>query len=51
MSSHCGALETNPTSIHKNVGLIPVLAQWVGHVSCGVGCRHGSDPGVAMAVV
>ena len=28
-SSHCGAVETNPTSIHEDVGLIPGLVQWV----------------------
>ena len=29
-SSHCGIGETNPTSIHEVVGLIPGLAQCVG---------------------
>ena len=33
---------TNPTRNHEVAGSIPALAQWV--VSCGVGCRHGSDP-------
>ena len=28
-SSHCGTAETNPTSIHEDVGLIPGLTQWV----------------------
>ena len=28
-SSHCGAVETNMTSIHEIVGLIPGLTQWV----------------------
>ena len=28
-SSRCGAVETNPTSIHQDVGLIPGLAQWI----------------------
>ena len=29
-SSHCGAVETNPTSIRDHVGSLPGLAQWVG---------------------
>ena len=28
-SSCCGSVVMNPTSIHKDVGLIPGLAQWV----------------------
>ena len=28
-SSHHGLAETNPTSIHEDVGLIPGLTQWV----------------------
>ena len=27
-SPHCGSVETNPTSIHEDLGLIPGLAQW-----------------------
>ena len=30
-SSHCGAVETNPTSIHENTGSTPGLAQWVAY--------------------
>ena len=41
-------METNPTCIYEDVGLIPGLAQW-GQGSCvalssGVGRRQGSDP-------
>ena len=47
-SSRCGTVETNPTTIHENVGLIPGgLTHWVKHLplplSCGEGHRHGSD--------
>ena len=28
-SSHCGAVETNPTSNHEIAGSIPGLTQWV----------------------
>ena len=38
-SSHCGALETNLTSNHEFVDLIPGLAQWV------------KDPALPQAVV
>ena len=46
-SSHCGTMETNPTSIHEDAGLIPGLPQRVKYpsiaVSCGVGHKCGSD--------
>ena len=28
-NSHCGAAETNPTSVHENAGSIPGLSQGV----------------------
>ena len=36
---------SNPTRNHEVAGLVPALAQWVNDsaVSCGVGCRCGSD--------
>ena len=41
-------METNPTSIHEDVILIPGLTQWVKDhgvaVSCGVVRRCSSDP-------
>ena len=47
-SSRCGSVVMNPTGIHEDVGWIPGLPQWVQGfgvaMSCGVDCRHGSDP-------
>ena len=46
-SSHHGSVETNLTSIHKDVSSIPGLAWWVGDLAlkmiCGVDCRCSSD--------
>ena len=53
-SFHCGSAETNPTSIHEDVGSIPGLALWVRiqiGLSCGVGYRRGLRSRVAMAMV
>ena len=32
-SSHCGSAEKNLTNIHKDVGLIPGLSQWIGDLA------------------
>ena len=53
-SSHCGAVETNPTRKHEVVGLIPGLAQWVKDLAllqvqvadtAQIWCCCGSDVG------
>ena len=46
-SSHCGTVETNPSSIHEDAGLILGLTQWFGDLALlkAVVCRRrGSDP-------
>ena len=46
-SYHCGLAETNPTSIHKDTGLILGPAQRIKGSSIAVGSgvsRNGSDP-------
>ena len=47
-ASHCGTVEMNLTGIHKDAGLTPgprSVGQGSGvAMSCGIGCRHGSDP-------
>ena len=53
-SSHCGSVATNPTSIHKDAGLIPCLAQWLRILRChGLWYRLQTwlESGVAVAVV
>ena len=53
-SSLCGAIETNPTSIHEDVGRIPDPAQWVRiQRCCELWCRSQKwlGSGIAVAVV
>ena len=53
-SSYCDAAETNPTSIHEDVGLIPGPAQWVRDPLLPLALVQVVDVvqiGVAMAVV
>ena len=38
---HCSTVETNETSIHKDVGLIYGIAQWVGDPSIAMSYRVG----------
>ena len=42
-SSHCGTVETSPTSIHE-MRVPSLVGDLVLLVSHGVGHRHGSDP-------
>ena len=49
VSSHCGSVVINRTSIFEDGGSILGLIQWVKDpvlpsMSCGVGCRHSLDP-------
>ena len=44
-SSHCGAVEMNPTSIHEDAGSIPDPAQWVGQGGQGSGAAMSCDIG------
>ena len=39
----CGSAITNLTSLYEDVGSIPGLTLGIA-VSCGIGCRCGSDP-------
>ena len=47
-NSHCGAVETNLTTICEDTGSNPGLTQWIKGPSitmnCVVDCRQGSDP-------
>ena len=56
LSSHCGSVVTNPTSIHEDVCLIPGLSQWVEDPALPnteLWCRSHMwlGSGVAVAVV
>ena len=49
-SSHCGSEETNQTSIHEDLGLIPSPTHWVKDQvlprAVGLSPRHGSNLGL-----
>ena len=50
-SSHCGAVEMNPASIHEDAGLIPGLTHWVGDWHClELWCRSQTRLGSHIAV-
>ena len=50
-SSYCGVVETNPTSIHEDVGSIPGLLSGSGiHCCCELWCRSKTQLGSCVAV-
>ena len=50
-STYCGSAETNLTSIHEDVGLIPGLAQWVDDPALTLGVVSGARRGSYLVLL